>query len=76
MLDTTNRAAVAFANGSFVCLSPAMGNRHGLISGATGTGKTVTLQTLAETFSQMGVPVFAADIKGDLSGVAVAGGNR
>ena len=48
-------------------------NRHGLIAGATGTGKTVTLQTLAEAFSRAGVPVFAADIKGDLSGVAQPG---
>lgn len=50
-----------------------MSNRHGLIAGATGTGKTVTLQTLAEGFSRMGVPVFAADIKGDLSGLAAPG---
>jgi DNA helicase HerA-like ATPase len=49
------------------------GNRHGLVTGATGTGKTVTLQTLAEGFSRAGVPVFAADIKGDLSGVAEVG---
>jgi DNA helicase HerA-like ATPase len=49
------------------------GNRHGLITGATGTGKTVTLQTLAEGFSNAGVPVFAADIKGDLSGVSQPG---
>ena len=49
------------------------GNRHGLITGATGTGKTVTLQGLAEGFSKAGVPVFAADIKGDLSGVAAVG---
>ncbi len=48
-------------------------NRHGLITGATGTGKTVTLQILAEGFSSQGVPVFAADVKGDLSGVSVAG---
>ncbi|MDB5453209.1 MAG: protein of unknown function hydrolase, partial [Caulobacteraceae bacterium] len=48
-------------------------NRHGLITGATGTGKTVTLQGLAESFSRAGVPVFAADVKGDLSGVAQAG---
>ena len=47
-------------------------NRHGLIAGATGTGKTVTLQILAEGFSQAGVPVFAADIKGDLSGISQA----
>lgn len=50
-----------------------MSNRHGLIAGATGTGKTITLQILAESFSQLGVPVFAADIKGDLSGIAAAG---
>jgi hypothetical protein len=49
------------------------GNRHGLVAGATGTGKTVTLQVLAEGFSNEGVPVFAADVKGDLSGIAVAG---
>ena len=48
-------------------------NRHGLVTGATGTGKTVTLQVLAEGFSRAGVPVFAADIKGDLSGIAAAG---
>ena len=50
-----------------------MSNRHGLIAGATGTGKTVTLQVLAEGFSKLGVPVFAADIKGDLSGLAATG---
>lgn len=50
-----------------------MSNRHGLVAGATGTGKTVTLQVLAESFSRLGVPVFAADIKGDLSGIAVPG---
>src|SRR5215468_2225593 len=50
-----------------------LANRHGLITGATGTGKTVTLQVLAEGFSSAGVPVFAADIKGDLSGIAAAG---
>jgi len=49
------------------------GNRHGLITGATGTGKTVTLQVLAQSFSDAGVPVFCADIKGDLSGIAIAG---
>ena len=48
-------------------------NRHGLITGATGTGKTVTLQVLAEGFSNAGVSVFAADIKGDLSGIAIPG---
>src|SRR4051812_27167132 len=49
------------------------GNRHGLVTGATGTGKTVTLQVWAEGFSQAGGPVFAADIKGDLSGISAAG---
>ncbi len=49
------------------------GNRHGLVTGATGTGKTVTLQVLAEGFSKAGVPVFCSDIKGDLSGIAVKG---
>src|SRR5262252_4717137 len=48
-------------------------NRHGLIAGATGTGKTKTLQLMAEQLSAMGVPVFLADVKGDVSGVAVAG---
>src|SRR5213592_4203458 len=55
-------------------LLPALANRHGLITGATGTGKTVTLQTLAQAFSSIGVPVFMADVKGDLSGLAKAGG--
>ena len=50
-----------------------LANRHGLVTGATGTGKTVTLQVLAEAFSAAGVPVFAADIKGDLSGVSQMG---
>src|SRR5262245_44182845 len=52
------------------------GNRHGLIAGATGTGKTVTLQTIAEGFSSYGVPVFMADVKGDLSGISQAGGDN
>ena len=56
-----------------VYLEPSMANRHGLIAGATGTGKTVTLKVLAESFSDMGVPVFLADIKGDLSGMSLAG---
>jgi len=50
-----------------------MANRHGLITGATGTGKTITLQLLAESFSRLGVPVFSADVKGDLSGIAAPG---
>jgi DNA helicase HerA-like ATPase len=57
-------------------LLPAMANRHGVITGATGTGKTVTLQRLAEGFSQRGVPVFMGDIKGDLSGVTQPGGGN
>ncbi len=56
-----------------VYLEPSMANRHGLIAGATGTGKTVTLKVLAESFSDMGVPVFLADIKGDLSGMCAQG---
>ena len=56
-----------------VYLEPSMANRHGLIAGATGTGKTVTLKVLAESFSDMGVPVFVADIKGDLSGMCAIG---
>ena len=55
------------------CLTLRRANRHGLIAGATGTGKTVTLQVLAESFSRAGVPVFVADIKGDLSGIAAPG---
>src|SRR5690606_32091073 len=51
----------------------ARANRHGLVAGATGTGKTVTLQVMAEQFSAAGVPVFCADVKGDLSGICVAG---
>ena len=61
-------------NASTQCeLLPALANRHGLITGATGTGKTVTLQTLAENFSKIGVPVFMADVKGDLTGISQAG---
>ena len=57
-------------------LLPQMANRHGLITGATGTGKTVTLQTLAEHFSSIGVPCFMSDVKGDLSGVSQPGGGN
>ncbi|TDS70608.1 helicase HerA-like C-terminal domain-containing protein [Comamonas sp. JUb58] len=61
-------------NGTTECfLLPGLANRHGLITGATGTGKTVTLQTLAEGFSGIGVPVFMADIKGDLTGISQVG---
>jgi uncharacterized protein len=61
-------------NESEIYLLPEMSNRHGLIAGATGTGKTVTLQLLAESFSAMGVPVFLADVKGDLAGISQPGG--
>jgi uncharacterized protein len=56
-------------------LLPALANRHGLVTGATGTGKTVTLQALAENFSKIGVPVFMADVKGDLTGISQPGNN-
>jgi DNA helicase HerA-like ATPase len=61
-------------HGDIQChLLPALANRHGLITGATGTGKTITLQTLAENFSKIGVPVFMADVKGDLTGISQRG---
>lgn len=56
-----------------ICIYPRMANRHGLIAGATGTGKTVTLKVLAESFSDMGVPVFMADVKGDIAGMCKPG---
>jgi DNA helicase HerA-like ATPase len=59
-----------------IYLLPKMANRHGLIAGATGTGKTVTLQTLAENFSARGIPVFMADVKGDLAGMSQPGANN
>ena len=61
------------SDGRDLALLPAMSNRHGLITGATGTGKTITLQVLAERFSAIGVPTFMADVKGDLAGLAAAG---
>jgi len=67
---------VARSGKTELVLLPALANRHGLITGATGTGKTVTLQTLAEQFSRIGVPVFLADVKGDLSGIAKPGGGN
>ncbi|MDZ7812411.1 MAG: helicase HerA-like domain-containing protein [Ideonella sp.] len=61
-------------HGEVAChLLPQLANRHGLITGATGTGKTITLQTLAENFSKLGVPVFLADVKGDLTGISQRG---
>ncbi|HSD09789.1 MAG TPA: helicase HerA-like domain-containing protein [Candidatus Binatia bacterium] len=69
-------APILIAKGKHdLCLLPQMANRHGLIAGATGTGKTVSLQVLAEGFSRIGVPVFAPDVKGDLSGIAEPGGD-
>ncbi|MDP3695585.1 MAG: DUF853 family protein, partial [Desulfocapsaceae bacterium] len=59
--------------GRQILFNAGMANRHGLITGATGTGKTITLQLLAESFSRLGVPVFSADVKGDLSGIAAPG---
>ena len=61
-------------HGDIECLLlPALANRHGLVTGATGTGKTITLKTLAENFSKLGVPVFMADVKGDLTGISQKG---
>ncbi len=65
--------AITTPDSGQVHLLPKYGNRHGLVAGATGTGKTVTLMTLAEGFSKIGVPVFLADVKGDVAGLAVAG---
>jgi DNA helicase HerA-like ATPase len=61
------------ADGNSLALLPALANRHGLITGATGTGKTVTMQVMAESFSRIGVPTFMAAVKGDVSGIAAAG---
>ena len=55
--------------GERISIIPKMVNRHGLVAGATGTGKTVTLKVMAETFSDMGIPVFMADVKGDIAGM-------
>jgi DNA helicase HerA-like ATPase len=65
--------SIARSGATDLALLPAFANRHGCITGATGTGKTITLQVLAEGFSRIGVPVFLADVKGDLSGLAKAG---
>src|SRR5512135_1469533 len=64
---------IAIHGGVELDLLPALANRHGLITGATGTGKTVTLQVVAERMSGIGVPVFMADVKGDLAGMSQAG---
>ena len=74
MAETTVLPLLIARNADTLCeLLPGLANRHGLITGATGTGKTVTLQTLAENFSKIGVPVFMADVKGDLTGISQAG---
>ncbi len=72
-LNETHKLWLATSSERAILLQPSMANRHGLIAGATGTGKTVTLKVLAEDFSDMGVPVFVADIKGDLSGMCLPG---
>ena len=69
----TQQILIGASDEGQVFLDAAMGNRHGLVTGATGTGKTVTLQVLAEGFSSIGVPVFVTDIKGDLSGLSQPG---
>lgn len=69
----TAELCIAKSREKQIVLLPAMANRHGLITGATGTGKTVTLQKMAESFASIGVPVFLADVKGDLSGIGAAG---
>ena len=73
MYDQERGLYVAHCENGPISICGRMANRHGLIAGATGTGKTVTLQVLAETFSQAGVPCFMADMKGDLSGISQAG---
>ncbi|MDD2670294.1 helicase HerA-like C-terminal domain-containing protein [Zoogloea sp.] len=69
----TEPLLIAKSNDKEIHLLPQLANRHGLITGATGTGKTVTLQKMAESFASIGVPVFMADVKGDLSGIGAAG---
>lgn len=76
MKDNQNQAYIAQSKDRELFILPQMANRHGLIAGATGTGKTVSLQNLAETFSQLGIPVFMTDIKGDLSGISKPGGGN
>jgi DNA helicase HerA-like ATPase len=72
-----NNTCLIIAKGAKeIGILPKMANRHGLIAGATGTGKTITLRVMAEQFSSIGVPVFMADVKGDLSGMAREGGDR
>ena len=68
-----NTIYLGLADGQRVCLAPNMANRHGLIAGASGTGKTITMKVMAESFSDAGVPVFLCDIKGDVSGLCMPG---
>ena len=73
MLDKERGLYIAHCSNGALSINPKMANRHGLIAGATGTGKTVTLQVIAESFCQAGVPCFMADMKGDLSGISQVG---
>lgn len=73
MFDSTNGLWIAHCANGPLSITGKMANRHGLVAGATGTGKTVTLQVMAESFCQAGVPCFMADMKGDLSGISQAG---
>ena len=73
MYDKEHGLYIAHCDEGPLSLVGRMANRHGLIAGATGTGKTVSLQVMAETFCQAGVPCFMADMKGDLSGISQAG---
>ena len=69
----TEPLIIARSGDTDLALLPALANRHGCITGATGTGKTITLQVLAEQFSRIGVPVVLADVKGDLAGISRPG---
>ena len=73
MYDSNNGLWIAHSSEGPLSIIGKMANRHGLVAGATGTGKTVTLQVMAETFCQAGVPCFMADMKGDLSGISQPG---
>lgn len=73
MYDKERGLYIAHSDNGPISLVGKMANRHGLIAGATGTGKTVSLQVMAESFCQVGVPCFMADMKGDLSGISQAG---
>ena len=70
---TDGKIYMGLANNQRVNMELGMSNRHGLIAGASGTGKTITMKVMAESFSDMGVPVFLADAKGDLTGMCMAG---